>query len=45
VNIVPPTEAIVRHTGKLLAAAGLRGHKYALDAIVAAAPASPAPVI
>ncbi|ELP68282.1 type II toxin-antitoxin system VapC family toxin [Streptomyces turgidiscabies] len=45
VNIVPPTEAIARHAGKLLAAAGLHGHKYALDAIVAAtALASPAPV-
>nr|WSX51333.1 DNA-binding protein [Streptomyces sp. NBC_00974] len=36
VNIVPPSEAIVRHASKLLAAAGLHGHKYALDAIVAA---------
>ncbi|MFB6522055.1 type II toxin-antitoxin system VapC family toxin [Streptomyces sp. NPDC056401] len=36
VNIVPPGEAIVRHASKLLAAAGLHGHKYALDAIVAA---------
>jgi hypothetical protein len=45
VNIIPPTEAIARHASKLLAAAGLHGHKYALDAIVAAtAPASPAPV-
>lgn len=45
VNIIPPTEAIARHAGKLLAAAGVLGHKYALDAIVAAtAVASPAPV-
>ncbi|CAM5479211.1 hypothetical protein SAVIM338S_03253 [Streptomyces avidinii] len=36
VNIVPPSEAVVRHASKLLAAAGLHGHKYALDAIVAA---------
>lgn len=44
VNIVPPTEAIARHASKLLAAAGLHGHKYALDAIVAAtAVASPPP--
>ncbi|MEU0674838.1 PIN domain-containing protein [Streptomyces sp. NPDC006172] len=45
VNIVPPTEAIARHAGKLLAAAGLHGHKHALDAIVVAtAVTSPAPV-
>jgi predicted nucleic acid-binding protein len=45
VNIVPPTEAIARHAGKLLASAGLHGHKYALDALVAAtALASPSPV-
>ncbi|GAB2906056.1 type II toxin-antitoxin system VapC family toxin [Streptomyces heilongjiangensis] len=45
VNIVPPTEAIARHASELLAAAGLHGHEYALDAIVAAtALASPAPV-
>ncbi|MFJ9720840.1 type II toxin-antitoxin system VapC family toxin [Streptomyces sp. NPDC101213] len=45
VNVVPPDETIARHAGKLLAAAGLHGHKYALDAIVAAtAMASPAPV-
>ncbi|KOG86808.1 type II toxin-antitoxin system VapC family toxin [Streptomyces varsoviensis] len=44
VNVVPPTEAIARHASKLLAAAGLHGHQYALDAIVAAtALASPAP--
>ncbi len=43
-NIVPPAEAIARHASKLLAAAGLHGHKYALDAIVAAtALVSPAP--
>ncbi|MGX2994389.1 type II toxin-antitoxin system VapC family toxin [Streptomyces sp. JNUCC 64] len=45
VNIVPPNEAIARQASKLLAAAGLHGHKYALDAIVAAtALSSPAPV-
>ncbi|MGW7552865.1 type II toxin-antitoxin system VapC family toxin [Streptomyces rimosus] len=45
VNVVPPTEAIARHASRLLAAAGLHGHKYALDALVAAtAMASPAPV-
>lgn len=44
-NIVPPSEAVARHASKLLAAAGLHGHKYALDAVVAAtALASPAPV-
>ncbi|MDX3639916.1 type II toxin-antitoxin system VapC family toxin [Streptomyces sp. MB09-02B] len=44
VNIVPPAEAIARHASRLLAAAGLDGHKYALDAIVAAtALVSPAP--
>ncbi|OWA16150.1 DNA-binding protein [Streptomyces sp. CS227] len=44
VNIVPPTEAIARRASKLLAAAGLHGHKYALDAVVAAtALTSPAP--
>jgi predicted nucleic acid-binding protein len=44
VNIVPPTEAIARHASRLLASAGLHGHRYALDAIVAAtALASPAP--
>ncbi|MFF8270579.1 type II toxin-antitoxin system VapC family toxin [Streptomyces sp. NPDC016562] len=36
VNIIAPSEAIARHASKLLAAAGLHGHKYALDAIVAA---------
>ncbi|SDN46636.1 type II toxin-antitoxin system VapC family toxin [Streptomyces wuyuanensis] len=45
VNVIPPTEAIARHASKLLASAGLHGHKYALDAIVAAtAFASPTPV-
>ncbi|MEF9905444.1 type II toxin-antitoxin system VapC family toxin [Streptomyces sp. P9-A2] len=45
VNIVPPAEAIARHANGLLAAAGLHGHEYALDALVAAtAHASPAPV-
>ena len=45
VNVVPPSEAIARRASKLLASAGLHGHKYALDAIVAAtALASPAPV-
>lgn len=45
VNIIPPTEAIARHASQLLAAAGLHGHKYAIDAIVAAtAMASPSPV-
>lgn len=45
VNIIPPTEAIARHASELLAAAGLHGHKYAIDAIVAAtAMASPSPV-
>ena len=44
INIVPPTETIARHASRLLAAAGLHGHKYALDAIVAAtALASPLP--
>ncbi|MFK4099697.1 type II toxin-antitoxin system VapC family toxin [Streptomyces sp. NPDC019531] len=45
VNILSPTEAIADQASRLLAAAGLHGHKYALDAIVAAtALASPAPV-
>ncbi|MGO4420114.1 type II toxin-antitoxin system VapC family toxin [Streptomyces sp. MCAF7] len=44
INVIPPTEAIARHASKLLATAGLHGHKYALDAIVAAtALASPSP--
>lgn len=43
-NVVPPSESIARHASRLLAAAGLHGHKYALDALVAAtALASPAP--
>ncbi len=45
VNIIPPSEPVARHASNLLAAAGLHGHKYALDAIVAAtALASPFPV-
>jgi predicted nucleic acid-binding protein len=45
VNVVPPTETMARHASKLLAATGLHGHTYALDAIVAAtALASPSPV-
>jgi predicted nucleic acid-binding protein len=45
VNVVPPTEAIARQASRLLAAAGLHGPKYAIDAIVAAtAMASPSPV-
>ncbi|WP_103534531.1 DNA-binding protein [Streptomyces sp. SM11] len=45
VNIVPPTEASAHHASKLLASASLHGHKYALDAIVAATVlASPSPV-
>lgn len=45
VNIIPPTEAIARHASKLMVAAGLHGHKYALDAIVAATALTlPAPV-
>ena len=44
VNIIPPTEAIARQASKILAETGLHGHKYALDAIVAAtALASPRP--
>lgn len=43
-NVVPPSETIARHASRLLAAAGHHGHKYALDALVAAtALASPAP--
>jgi predicted nucleic acid-binding protein len=45
VNIVAPSEVIARHASRLLAQARLHGHKYALDAIVAAtALASPSPV-
>ncbi|MGS2589783.1 type II toxin-antitoxin system VapC family toxin [Streptomyces hebeiensis] len=45
VNAIPPTELIARHASKLLAGAGLHGHKYALDALVAAtALDAPAPV-
>ncbi|MFD3757062.1 type II toxin-antitoxin system VapC family toxin [Streptomyces sp. NPDC058622] len=36
VNVVAPTEAIARRASRLLADAGLHGHKYALDALVAA---------
>ncbi len=36
VNIVPPSEAIARRASMLLAESGLHGHKYALDALVAA---------
>ncbi|MFD4034995.1 type II toxin-antitoxin system VapC family toxin [Streptomyces sp. NPDC058637] len=44
VNVVPPSEAVARHASSLLAASGLHGHEYALDAIVAAtALAAPAP--
>lgn len=44
-SVVPPTGAIARHASRLLAGAGLHGHKYALDAIVAAtALVSPSPV-
>ncbi|MFF4408216.1 type II toxin-antitoxin system VapC family toxin [Streptomyces sp. NPDC001262] len=45
VVVIPPTEVIARHASRLLAAVGVHGHKYAIDAIVAAtALASPAPV-
>lgn len=45
VNVIAPNEAIARHASKLLAQAGLHGHRHALDAIVAAtALASPTPV-
>ncbi|MEU3479214.1 type II toxin-antitoxin system VapC family toxin [Streptomyces sp. NPDC033754] len=45
VNVIPPSEAIARHASALLASAGLHGHKYALDALVAATALScPAPV-
>jgi predicted nucleic acid-binding protein len=44
VNVIAPIEKIARRASKLLASAGLHGHKYALDALVAAtALASPAP--
>ncbi|WKX70790.1 DNA-binding protein [Streptomyces sp. XD-27] len=35
-EIVYPTEKIIRHAMALLAATGLHGHKYAIDAVVAA---------
>ena len=42
--IEPVTEPISRHAAALLADAGLRGHKYAIDAILGAtALAAPAP--
>ena len=45
VHVIPPTGAIARHASRLLAAAGIHGHKYAIDAIVAAtALASPSPM-
>ncbi|WP_079034909.1 type II toxin-antitoxin system VapC family toxin [Streptomyces hirsutus] len=45
INVIPPDEIIARRASKLLASAGFHGHKYALDAIVAAtAMASPSPV-
>ncbi|MEU3046639.1 MULTISPECIES: DNA-binding protein [unclassified Streptomyces] len=45
VNVVPASEVIAREASRLLAAAGLHGHRYALDAVVAAtALASPRPV-
>ncbi|MFD3506164.1 type II toxin-antitoxin system VapC family toxin [Nocardia sp. NPDC058666] len=46
VNVEPPTEAIARQASKLLAREGLHGHKYALDALVAAtALSSPRPIV
>jgi predicted nucleic acid-binding protein len=43
--VIHVSEAIARHASKLLAEASLHGHKYAIDAIVAAtALASPRPV-
>ncbi|MFE7986686.1 type II toxin-antitoxin system VapC family toxin [Streptomyces cellulosae] len=36
VNVDPPDEAVARQASRLLATAGLHGHTYALDAIVAA---------
>jgi predicted nucleic acid-binding protein len=35
-HIEPVSEAISRHASRLLAAAGLHGRKYAIDAVVAA---------
>ncbi|MFB7947476.1 PIN domain-containing protein [Kitasatospora phosalacinea] len=43
--VEPITEDIARHAAGLLAAAGLHGHKYAIDAMLAAtALAAPGPV-
>jgi hypothetical protein len=45
VNILAPSEAVARLASKILVQAGLHGHRYALDAIVAAtALGSPPPV-
>lgn len=35
-HIEPISEAVARHASQLLATAGLHGHKYAIDAMVAA---------
>ncbi|GAA1072720.1 hypothetical protein [Nocardiopsis composta] len=44
-TIVPPGETVARRASRLLAEAGLHGHRHALDAIVAAtALAAPPPV-
>lgn len=44
-KIQPITEAIARHASKLLAAASLHGHKYAMDALLCAtALAQPGPI-
>ncbi|MER6999730.1 DNA-binding protein [Streptomyces sp. NPDC000410] len=46
IDVVPVTEDISRSASKLLAAARLHGHKYALDAILCATALSlPGPVI
>ncbi|GAA1353296.1 DNA-binding protein [Streptomyces beijiangensis] len=46
IDIAPVTEDISRDASKLLAAAGVHGHKYALDAILAAtALRQPGPVV
>ncbi|UQX02399.1 DNA-binding protein [Streptomyces sp. RerS4] len=45
VNVIAPSETIARHASRLLGSAGLHGHNYALDALVAAtALEQPAPV-
>lgn len=36
IEIIPVTEQIARHASRLLASAAKHGHKYALDALVAA---------